>query len=321
MKHLLTTTAITLLTALPLQAESHAGADMTSGASVSVDDRNLSVSSLMQAKVYMPENYTMDTDEITAVPRVWDAIGTVEQVLVDENDEVAMLVVAPSDDVEAGAERVAIDAAELDLMTVRGDETQIVAVYTGGMDGFADAVAFEEASVDDMGLKPAGEATDLSEDLAATAEDIGNATAEAADDFGDATADAADAVGEAAGDAARATEEAASEMAAATEEAASDLARDIGIDPATLTAEDLDGATVYEPSGDSVGEISEIVVAQDGEIDTVVIDVGGFLGIGEKPVALSFDELEITQGQGLAELRVEIDHSQDALEAMETWNG
>jgi hypothetical protein len=38
--------------------------------------------------------------------------------------------------------------------------------------------------------------------------------------------------------------------------------------------------------------VNDVVLSKDGKIDAVVLDVGGFLGIGEKPVALAFDDLE-----------------------------
>jgi hypothetical protein len=63
-------------------------------------------------------------------------------------------------------------------------------------------------------------------------------------------------------------------------------------EPATLSAADLTGAVVYDAGDNNVGEINDVILAEDGRIDAVVIDVGGFLGIGEKPVALAFDDLE-----------------------------
>ena len=33
------------------------------------------------------------------------------------------------------------------------------------------------------------------------------------------------------------------------------------------------------------------MLTQDGKVDAVIIDVGGFLGVGEKPVAVGFDKL------------------------------
>ena len=62
--------------------------------------------------------------------------------------------------------------------------------------------------------------------------------------------------------------------------------------PATdLKAEELVGTTVYGANDENIGEISDIVLNKDGKVDAVIIDVGGFLGIGEKPVAVGFDNL------------------------------
>ena len=62
--------------------------------------------------------------------------------------------------------------------------------------------------------------------------------------------------------------------------------------PATeLKAEELVGTTVYGANDENIGEIGDIVLTQDGKVDAVIIDVGGFLGVGEKPVAVGFDNL------------------------------
>lgn len=55
---------------------------------------------------------------------------------------------------------------------------------------------------------------------------------------------------------------------------------------------------VYSSTGDEaeeIGKISDIVFANDGQITAVVIGVGGFLGIGEKSVAVDFGSLEFTR--------------------------
>ncbi|MBP0615688.1 PRC-barrel domain-containing protein [Jiella mangrovi] len=62
-------------------------------------------------------------------------------------------------------------------------------------------------------------------------------------------------------------------------------------DDAQLTADDLMGTTVYGPNDQSVGEIGDIAMSADGKVDAVIVDVGGFLGIGEKPVAVGMDNL------------------------------
>jgi uncharacterized membrane protein YkoI len=54
----------------------------------------------------------------------------------------------------------------------------------------------------------------------------------------------------------------------------------------------LVGLNVYGPENEKVGDINEIIVDQNGKFDAVVIGVGGFLGIGEKDVAVSFGQLK-----------------------------
>lgn len=59
----------------------------------------------------------------------------------------------------------------------------------------------------------------------------------------------------------------------------------------------LIGAPVYSTAGDDaeeIGSINDLVFSENGQIEAVVIGVGGFLGIGEKNVAVDFDALEFT---------------------------
>jgi hypothetical protein len=59
----------------------------------------------------------------------------------------------------------------------------------------------------------------------------------------------------------------------------------------------LIGQPVYSSAGDDaeeIGKINDLVFSADGQIEAVVIGVGGFLGIGEKNVAVDFQGLEFT---------------------------
>src|SRR5690606_4213673 len=47
-----------------------------------------------------------------------------------------------------------------------------------------------------------------------------------------------------------------------------------------ISADNLIGTTVYGANDENVGEINDVVLSEDGQIDAVIIDVGGFLGIG-----------------------------------------
>jgi sporulation protein YlmC with PRC-barrel domain len=47
--------------------------------------------------------------------------------------------------------------------------------------------------------------------------------------------------------------------------------------------------SVYDPSDSKIGEIEDVLVDRDGKVHALIIGVGGFLGIGEKDVAVPFD--------------------------------
>ena len=64
-------------------------------------------------------------------------------------------------------------------------------------------------------------------------------------------------------------------------------------------ASKLEGVNVYNQQDEHVGDISEVLVNKDGEVEAVVIGVGGFLGIGQRDVAVPFDALEwVIQDRG-----------------------
>lgn len=66
-------------------------------------------------------------------------------------------------------------------------------------------------------------------------------------------------------------------------------------DANTVLAKELIGQTVYAPDKTKIGSISDLILSKDGRtVDGFVIGVGGFLGIGEKSVAMKLDRLQIT---------------------------
>ncbi len=54
----------------------------------------------------------------------------------------------------------------------------------------------------------------------------------------------------------------------------------------------LIGLNVYNEQNDKIGDIKDLMVNKSGNIDMVVIGVGGFLGVGERDVAVKFSELK-----------------------------
>lgn len=65
--------------------------------------------------------------------------------------------------------------------------------------------------------------------------------------------------------------------------------------PEELTETTLNGAKVYGPDDETIGSISHVHGA--GETAEVVIDVGGFLGIGSKPVLVPVRDLDVMRDE------------------------
>ena len=59
-----------------------------------------------------------------------------------------------------------------------------------------------------------------------------------------------------------------------------------------MTADELIGKSVVNQNGEEVGDISDIVIDKQNQAVFAIIAVGGFLGIGEKEVAVPFEQLQ-----------------------------
>lgn len=51
---------------------------------------------------------------------------------------------------------------------------------------------------------------------------------------------------------------------------------------------------VYDPQDSKIGEIMDVLVDRGGKVTTLIVGVGGFLGMGEKDVAVPFDAVRAT---------------------------
>ncbi len=54
---------------------------------------------------------------------------------------------------------------------------------------------------------------------------------------------------------------------------------------------ELIGSAVYDEAGDRIGTVDDVTVDDSGAVSSVIIGVGGFLGIGEKHVAVPLKTL------------------------------
>jgi len=56
----------------------------------------------------------------------------------------------------------------------------------------------------------------------------------------------------------------------------------------------LIGQSVETPAGERIGEVEAVHIGTDGKVTNVIVGVGGFLGVGERDVALDWKDLQIT---------------------------
>lgn len=65
-------------------------------------------------------------------------------------------------------------------------------------------------------------------------------------------------------------------------------------DTGELRASELIGSTAYDVQNQNIGSVKDIVLNRDGRVSAVVIDVGAFLGVGGKNVAVALNDLRTT---------------------------
>ena len=67
------------------------------------------------------------------------------------------------------------------------------------------------------------------------------------------------------------------------------------IPASSRTVTDWYKQNVYDPQQQKIGEIMDLLVNQSGQVEAAMVGVGGFLGAGEKDVAVSFHAIKPTK--------------------------
>ncbi len=62
-----------------------------------------------------------------------------------------------------------------------------------------------------------------------------------------------------------------------------------------ISANTYIGQSVYTGQNESIGEVNDLIMKKDGGLVAAIIGVGGFLGIGEKDVAVPMDKITVAQ--------------------------
>lgn len=83
----------------------------------------------------------------------------------------------------------------------------------------------------------------------------------------------------------------------------------------TILAKDLIGRRVYSGADETVGDINDLIVNLDGSVEGVVIGVGGFLGMGEKKVAVEMSAITVSAEPQTGNIRLVLSSTREDLEA------
>ncbi len=196
-------------------------------------------------------------------------IGDVNNLVVGENGEIAAVIIGVGGFLGIGEKNVAVNYAELEWVTAEDNTERFVLPTT------------KEALESAPDFKTTDEAAPVADGMAAPADTSAPADTMAPADTANAPADTM----------------ATTDQSAPADVASAPIARDQLTD-APLTAEELIGTDAYGPGDEHLGAIGDVVLGQDGSaVDAVVIDFGGFLGIGTKPVAVGIENLRFAADQ------------------------
>ncbi|WP_275789239.1 PRC-barrel domain-containing protein [Pararhizobium gei] len=82
-----------------------------------------------------------------------------------------------------------------------------------------------------------------------------------------------------------------------------------------LSANTYIGQPVYNAADESIGEINDVLFTKDGSVEAAVVGVGGFLGIGEKNVAVPLDTITVSEVPDSDDLKLTTQETADTLKA------
>lgn len=284
MKKLMLTTAVLATFSLPVMAqEGMFRNEMTAG--------SVRASEMIGARIYASDA-AVDADEYAGVQKDWNDIGEINDMIVGREGKIEAVLVDIGGFLGMGERQVALDMTALRFVSDSAtadnadDWFLVMNVDRGTLEG----------------------APEWSMSATATAATGAAAVAAAADT----TAKTQNM------DKTVATGEAATEGAMVDGTAANTFTRDgyTQIAGSELTADMLKGATAYDSKDASVGEVGELILSEDGQVNQIVIDVGGFLGMGEKPVALSLEQVQILRQTVDGGVRVYVSLTKEELEAL-----
>ena len=86
-----------------------------------------------------------------------------------------------------------------------------------------------------------------------------------------------------------------------------------------IRASKLIGTKVVNAANETVGDVNEVVLSPDGQVSALIIGVGGFLGIGEREVAVGYGSVKKSRDSN-NNLVLTMDATRDSLKSAPAWS-
>jgi sporulation protein YlmC with PRC-barrel domain len=232
---------------------------------------------------------------VDGVPDGWENVATVDDVLMTRDGEIRGILVDVGGFLGIGARTVALDMSALDIVYDReGDDFYVV--FTSTRDELEAAPEYDRTA----DIEARTGTWDMARDQDAAPQPATDTMAQ------DPTADPA--MSE------QPTADADGTMAAPREGFAATAHGELSVD-------DLKAADVFDSTDERIAGVSDVLVTEDGAVTNIIVDVGGFLGIGAKSVAIDYNQVELFRGTDRDELRVYVPMTREQLEDMPEYEG
>lgn len=237
------------------------------------------------------ESATMTRDEMDQM----ETIGQINEIVLSNDGQVRGLVIGVGGFLGMGERDIGVTMDQVMFSHDADDRSQMYIIMTVGADTLQDAPEYDRTATwsdDDARRGGADRTAARTDDDARRTETNRSATRTGAADRSDGMR----------GD--------------RSPFAAPDVEREgyTRVDGNEVSTEMLMGKTVYDVNDNSVGSVTDMILDEDGAVTNVIIDFGGFLGIGQSQASLDFDELTIMSTDGYSDVRLYVDATKEQIQ-------
>lgn len=318
MKTLLSTTAVVFALGFPTltlaqatdsatNAETQQQTGEMSGFLAARGESDLYASELMGQDVYARRSVaeTTETDdqaamsadgthEMTTMNRTelddMDNIGQINEIVLSNDGQVRALVIGVGGFLGVGEQDVAVTMDQVTFASDADDNSETYVVVNTGADLLQDSPAFDRT-----GAMSGAESTAMTDDGAGDGEVGAESTAMSDPVEGDGEAGA----------------ERTAFMAPEMEREGYER-----VEVTEISADMLMGKSVFDTSDNDVGDVTDLIIDDSGKIMDVIVDFGGFLGIGSSQAAIGFDEMTVMSSEGYEDVRVYVDATKEQIQEL-----